>query len=47
MLTNMPENNEDTRLILRRGLTVGEANMGRLGLIGKGDYELLEYIDNK
>ena len=47
MLTNLSANHEDTRLILNRGLTVGEDKTGGLGLRGKGDSALLESVDNK
>ena len=47
MLTNLTANHEDTRLIVNRGLTVGEDKTGGLALRGKGDSALLESIDNK
>ena len=47
MLTNMTENYEDTRLILRRGVTVGKDNTCGLVLRGKGDSALLESVGNK
>ena len=47
MLTNASANHEDTRLILNRGLTVGDDKTGGLGLRGKGDSSLLESVDNK
>ena len=47
MLTNLTANHEDTRLIINRGLTVGEDKTGGLALRGKGDSALLESVDNK
>ena len=47
MLTNLTANHEDTRLIVNRGLTVGEDKTGGLALRGKGDSALLESVDNK
>jgi predicted GIY-YIG superfamily endonuclease len=47
MLTNASANHEDTRLILNRGLTIGNDKTGGLGLRGKGDSSLLESVDNK
>ena len=47
ILTNASASHEDTRMILNRGLTVGEDKTGGLGLRGKGDSALLESIDNK
>ena len=47
VLTNLTANHEDTRLIVNRGLTVGEDKTGGLALRGKGDSALLESIDNK
>ena len=46
-LTNLSANHEDTRLVLRRGLTVGDDKTGGLGLRGKGDSTLLESFDSK
>ena len=47
MLTNLTANHEDTRLIVNRGLTVGDDKTGGLALRGKGDSALLESVDNK
>ena len=47
MLTNVSANHEDTRMILNRGLTIGEDKKGGLGLRCKGDSSLLESVDNK
>ena len=42
MLTNLSVNHQDTRLVLRRGLTVGEDKTGGLGLRGQEDLSILE-----
>ena len=47
MLTNLSANHQDTRLILNRGLTVGEDKTGGLGVRGKEDTNLYQSIDNK
>ena len=46
MMTNLTANRKDTRVILNRGLTVGDDKTGGLGLRGKGDSTLLESTDN-
>jgi predicted GIY-YIG superfamily endonuclease len=46
-LTNLSANHEDTRLVIQRGLTVGDDKKGGLGLRGKGDCGLLESFDSK
>ena len=45
-LSNLAANHEDTRIIIRRGLTVDE-NSGELGLRGSGDSSMLESFDSK
>ena len=47
MLTNLSANHQDSRLVLRRGLTVGEDKSGGLGLCGQGDSSMLESFDSK
>ena len=47
MLTNLSANYQDTRLVLRRGLTVGDDKTGGLGLRGQGDSSMLESFDSK
>lgn len=47
MLTNLSANHQDTRLVLRRGLTVGDDKTGGLGLRGQGDSSMLESFDSK
>ena len=47
IMTNLTANHEDTRLILNRGLAVGEDRSGGLYLRGKGDSSLSETIDSK
>ena len=47
IMSNMAASHEDTRLILNRGLTVGDDKTGGLGLRGKGDTNLFHSIDNK
>ena len=45
-LSNLAANHEDTRIVIRRGLTVDE-NSGELGLRGSGDSSMLESFDSK
>ena len=45
-LSNLAANHEDTRIIIRRGLTVDEKT-GDLGLRGSGDSSMLESFDSK
>ena len=47
MLTNISANHEDTRLILNRGLTVGDDRSGGLCVRGQKDHSLLASVDNK
>ena len=47
MLTNLSANHQDTRLVLRRGLTVGDDKIGGLSLRGQGDSSMLESFDSK
>lgn len=46
MLVNLAANHEDTRLVLQRGLTVGEDRTGGLGLRGKSDSCMSESLDS-
>jgi hypothetical protein len=45
-LTNLAANHQDTRIVIRRGLTVDEKS-GGLGLRGTGDTSMLESFDSK
>ena len=46
MIMNLTSNHKYSRVILDRGLTVGNDNTGRLGLRGKRYSTLLESADN-
>ena len=46
-LTNLAANHQDTRVIIRRGLTVDANKNGELGLRGTGDSSMLELFDSK
>ena len=47
MMSNLTVSNEDTRIILNRGLTMGKDRIGGLEVRGKWDEALLEYTDNR
>ena len=47
VMTNVAANHEDTRLILNRGLTVGDDKYGGLCVRGKSDNSLMSSIDSK
>ena len=46
-MENLAESHNDTRLVIKHGLTSSEDKYGNLGFRGSGYYSLLYYVDSK